>query len=45
MTRNEKKAEFYKKNEWGVIIKVRVALGKMMGLNCRGAREKLQRST
>ena len=36
MTRNEKKAEFYKKNEWGVIIKVRVALGKMITIDGQG---------
>ena len=36
LTRNEKKAEFYKKNEWGVIIKVRVALGKMITIDGQG---------
>ena len=36
MTRNEKKAEFYKKNEWGAIIKVRVALGKMITIRWTG---------
>ena len=36
LTRNEKKAEFYKKNEWGVIIKVRVALGKMITIDEQG---------
>ena len=36
LTRNEKKAEFYKKNEWGVIIKVRVALGKMITIDRQG---------
>ena len=36
LTRNEKKAEFYKKNEWGVIIKVSVALGKMITIDEQG---------
>ena len=42
LTRNEKKAEFYKKNEWGVIIKVRAALGKMITIDVQG--HQLQKS-
>ena len=36
LTRNEQKAEFYKGSESGVIIKVRVRLGKMIVINRQG---------
>ena len=36
LTRSEQKAEFYKGNKWGVVIKVRVRLGKMVVINRQG---------
>ena len=33
MTRSERKAEFYRKSKWGVIVKVRVELGKMVTIS------------
>ena len=36
LTRNEKKAEFYKETKWGVVIKVRVRLGKMIVIDRQG---------
>ena len=32
LTRSERKAEFYRKSKWGVIVKVRVELGKMVAI-------------
>ena len=36
LTRSERKAEFYRKSKWGVIVKVRVELGKMVTINRQG---------
>ena len=36
LTRSERKAEFYRKSKWGVIIKVRVELGKMVTISRQG---------
>ena len=36
LTRNERKAEFYKETKWGVIVKVRVRLGKIVVIDRQG---------
>ena len=36
LTRSERKAEFYRKSKWGVIVKVRVELGKMVTISRQG---------
>ena len=36
LTRSERKAEFYRKSKWGVIVKVRVELGKMITISRQG---------
>ena len=38
LTRSERKAEFYSKSKWGVIVKVRVELGKMITISRQGRR-------
>ena len=36
LTRNERKAEFYKETKWGVIVKVRVRLGRKIVIDRQG---------